>query len=180
MNSKFFGNTATTWAVLLMGVYIMPTFSAEIEVKFIEPQGGYTDFSLDGRHTLRARAALEAEITEYVQRLATRHLPANANLELTFNDIDLAGAYEPWRAHLDNVRIVRDVYPPRLQLSYTLRDESGVLIKQGSTQLTDLDFLRRVYTPQPTSDQLRFEKRLLREWFQHAFIDLKLNANYYY
>jgi hypothetical protein len=151
----------------LLCIYIAPTLAAEIKVDYVEPQGGYTDFSVDGRHTPRARAALEAEITEYVQRLATRHLPAKAQLELTFNDIDLAGAYEPWRPRLDNVRIIRDVYPPRLQLSYGLRDASGALVKQGSTQLTDLNFLRRVYT-QPASDRLRFEKRLLREWFQQT------------
>lgn len=164
MSSERINNTATAWTVLLLCIYITPTLGAEIKVEFVEPQGGYTDFSVDGRRTPRARAALETEIREYVQRLAARYLPANAQLELTFNDIDLAGAYEPWRPRLDNVRIIRDVYPPRLQISYGLRDESGALVKQGSTQLTDLDFLRRVYT-QPSSDRLRFEKRLLREWF---------------
>lgn len=168
MNSKLIGKTATAWTILLMGIHIAPTLGAEIKVEFAKPQDGYTDFSVDGRHTPRARAALEAEITEYVHRLAARHLPAKAHLELTFNDIDLAGAYEPWRPRLDNVRIIRAVYPPRLQFSYGLRDESGALIKQGSTELTDLDFLRRVYT-QPSSDRLRFEKRLLKEWFQQTF-----------
>lgn len=168
MNFNSIGNTATAWTAFLLCIYIAPTLGAEIKVEFVEPEGGYTDFSLDSRHTPRARAALEAEITEYIQRLAARHLPAKAQLKLTFNDMDLAGAYEPWRPRLDNVRIIRDVYPPRLQFSYELRDQSGALVKQGSTQLTDLDFLRRVYT-QPTSDQLRFEKRLLREWFQQTF-----------
>jgi hypothetical protein len=169
MNFNSMGNTATAWTVLLLlCIYIAPTLGAEIKVEFVEPQGGYTDFSVDGRRTPRARAALETEIREYVQRLAARYLPANAHLELTFTNIDLAGAYEPWRPRLDNVRIIRDVYPPRLQFSYELRDESGALVKRGSTKLTDLDFLRRFYT-QPASDQLRFEKRLLREWFQKTF-----------
>jgi hypothetical protein len=66
------------------------------------------------------------------------------------------------------VRIVRDLYPPRIDLSFTLTDADGTMIKTGERKLRDLAFM----TPMRVTycnDPLRYEKKLLAEWLDREF-----------
>ncbi|TFL11268.1 DUF3016 domain-containing protein [Pusillimonas caeni] len=48
----------------------------------------------------------------------------------------------PRRSGLNDVRIVRDIYPPRLDLDYQLSDEHGATLREGSATLRDPSFQR--------------------------------------
>ena len=77
---------------------------------------------------------------------------------MSITDIDRAGAFEPWRGRGD-VRIVRDVYPPRVDLGFTLTGADGAVIKRGERKLRDLALVGRATAS--GSDPLRYEKALL-------------------
>ncbi|HNR92380.1 MAG TPA: DUF3016 domain-containing protein [Dokdonella sp.] len=118
-----------------------------------------------GRGWQRGEAWL-VDLRKHLQRSAERVLPPGDRLDVTITDIKLAGAYEPWRgSRYDDVRIVKDIYPPRIDLKFVLSGADGRVIAEGERKLRDPGFLTR--TIANTSDPLRYEKRLLDEWLRN-------------
>lgn len=110
-----------------------------------------------------------ASLKKHVERRADRVLPTGQQLEITFTDVKLAGQFEPWRGpQFDDVRIVKDIYPPRIELRFVLRSVDGSVIEEGERTLRDLGFLSRSIAN--TSDTLRYEKRMLDEWINRDFV----------
>ena len=62
------------------------------------------------------------------------------------------------------VRIMKDTYPPRLDIQFKITDADGKVLSEGKRELTDLDYLRRLILP--SSDPLRYEKDLLNDWLR--------------
>jgi hypothetical protein len=90
--------------------------------------------------------------------------------------VDLAGKIEWWRRNAYDLRILRDVYPPRFALRYRLREGERILI-EGEETVVDPDYLANpalYFTP---SDPLRFEKVMLGSWFQARFTDPRARVN---
>ena len=99
---------------------------------------------------------------------ADRLLPPDEQLQVTFEDIKLAGDFEPWhRPGLDDVRVLKDIYPPRAQLHYRLLAGDGRVLREGDAKLADLSYLQRAVPD--TTDALRYDKRMLREWLRREF-----------
>jgi hypothetical protein len=66
---------------------------------------------------------------------------------------------------MDDVRFLRDIYPPRITLQFTLTDANGQVIDQGERRLSDTGYLFNSSLPSNT-DPLRYEKRLLDDWLR--------------
>src|SRR5688572_24614091 len=64
-------------------------------------------------------------LAEHVQKTAGKRLAEGQKLEVTINDIDLAGDFRPGRASLQDVRIIKDIYLPRVKLTFKLVDAAG-------------------------------------------------------
>lgn len=104
------------------------------------------------------------DIARHVAARAERELRPGEVLEVLITDIERAGDFEPGMGASDHVRIVRDIYPPRIDLSYTLRDASGAVLASGERSLRDVGFLQRHAGIINASDPLRHEKRLVDDW----------------
>lgn len=116
----------------------------------------------------RIRAAYLEDLRKYIERSAARYVPADQRLAIRVTDVDMAGNFEPWRSLANRVRIVRDVYPPRIDLQFRLTGADGALIKEGERQLRDSAFLTAV-APSRDGDPLRFEKALIANWMAAEF-----------
>jgi hypothetical protein len=113
----------------------------------------------------------ESALTTYLQKRADRQLAPGQRLDVTFEDIKLAGDYEPWHSpQAQDIRFMKDIYPPRATLSYKLTDADGRTIKEGSSKLLDMAYLERS-TPSTETDPLRFDKRMLDDWLRKEFRD---------
>ena len=136
--------------------------SAATEITFHEPEK-FTDACEDSFGSDRGRDATLAQLSDYLIERTRAVLPDGWRLAVTFNDIDLAGAFEPWRSngHQD-VRIVRDIYPPRMKLEFRLTDATGHVVKEGKRELSDLAFQMKLMINR--DDPLRHEKALLDDW----------------
>lgn len=104
------------------------------------------------------------DLARHVADRAARALRPGERLEVRITDIDRAGDYEPGRGASDHVRVVRDIYPPRIDLAYTLRDASGQVVTSGERSLRDLGFLQRQPGTVGSNDPLRHEKQLIDRW----------------
>ena len=149
----------------------LPSFAADstaagqVEVTFQNPEK-FRDIKDSSMDTEKGREANLALVREYIEERASRLLEPGQKLSVTITDIDLAGEYEPWRGpSAQDVRIVKSIYPPRFEMSFRVTDESGAVIKEGKSKLSDMNFQNNVHSAN-TSDPLRYEKRLLDDWLR--------------
>lgn len=110
------------------------------------------------------------ELAQYMRKRANPRLAPGEHLDLNIVDIDRAGQYEPWLdINLQNTRIVRDRYPPRMTVQFRHMDASGNVVAEGERKLTDQAFLLNA-SPINSSDPLRYEKRMIDAWL-HRELD---------
>ena len=110
------------------------------------------------------------DLAKHLRYRAERVLPQGDKLQVTFTNVQRAGTYEPWRGpQWDDVRIIKDIYPPRIDLTFTLTDANGGVVKEGKRELRDPAFLQRGILNE--TDPLRFEKRMLDDWLRSEFPD---------
>jgi hypothetical protein len=143
-----------------------------VEVAFFEP-AHFTDVSdsYPGGSD-QGRDATLAELKSHLVKRALYYLAPGQKLTVTVTDVDLAGEFEPWRgAQWGDVRIVKDIYPPCIELSFQLKDADGNIVKSGKRVLRDLAFLMKISIND--SDPLRHEKALLDDWLSAEFRNAK-------
>jgi hypothetical protein len=141
--------------------------AANVEVTFVAPEK-FTDVKDDYMDSEKGRAALLSELKEHLVKRGAQYLGANQRLEIKVTDVDLAGDFEPWRGpNFQDVRIVKDLYPPRVDLEFRLIGADGKVISEGKRQLRDLAYTMTI--AMPTSDPLRYDKEMLSNWLRQEF-----------
>jgi len=149
-----------------------PASTAKADVVFVDAEK-FTDVRDSYSGTDRGRDAILDQLREYIQEEANRFVPPGDHLSVSVTDVDLAGEFEPWRGpNWSDVRIVKDIYPPRIDLSFRLTDASGVVVKEGTRNLRDNTFLFNTVA-QLRDDPLRHEKALLSDWLRSDCRGLK-------
>jgi hypothetical protein len=112
-------------------------------------------------------------LAKWIRKRAEPRLAAGTSLQVRLLDIERAGEYEPGRYFGGTggewVRILRDVYPPRIELEFRVLDDQGQVLQQGQRKLTDLLYLHNIVTTTYSSDPLRYEKSLLTDWVKKEF-----------
>lgn len=149
-----------------------PTATPRAEVVFVAPEK-FTDVRDGYTSSDAGRDGILDQIRDYMLEEAKRFVPEGDKLFVSVTDIDLAGDFEPWRGpRWDDVRIVKDIYPPRINLSFRLTDATGKVLKEGKRNLSDLAFMMKITTTF-RDDPLRHEKTLIDDWFRDDFGGLK-------
>jgi hypothetical protein len=144
---------------------------AQIEVFFDHPEN-FTDVKDRADPTDAGRDAILEALRGYIIGEAGKYLPAAFQLTIVFTDIDLAGDFESWRgAQYDTVRIIKPIYPPAFKFTYKVKDSTGRVFKEGKESIRDLNFEMRETLD--TSDPLRIEKNILREWLRNNLQGIK-------
>jgi len=111
----------------------------------------------------------EKTLSDYIAQRAERLLPPDQHLQLTIDDIKLAGSFEPWRGpDAQDIRFLKDIYPPSMELHYKLTAADGTVIREGHGKLHDLAYLQRS-TPVGSTDQLGYDKRMIDDWLRREF-----------
>lgn len=105
-------------------------------------------------------------LKEHIEDVAGRLLAPGQKVTITFSDIDLAGEFEPWHGpRFNDVRMVKEIYPPRLTFTFQLTDESGRVLGEGERKLVDLAYQMRIGGGF-RDDPLRYEKDMLGDWMR--------------
>ena len=140
---------------------------ASVEARFENPKH-FTDFRVDRWRDGAQTRALVDELRRWIEHEAPRHIPAGSKLTVTVTDIDMAGEFEPWhRADAMDVRVVRDIYPSRVNLAFSLADDTGKVVKEGERKLVST--LLSSGSLRGGDGTLGYEKTLLREWLVREF-----------
>lgn len=140
------------------------TPSGEVTVEFREMER-FTDFDDGPTGYGKTAGDYAAVIKRIVAEEARRRLPVGQELSVTFTNIDLAGDLLPsMKFGLTPVRVIEDHYPAHIDLSFTLTDANGAVLKHGERSLSDRGFEVRMF-PGPGSP-LNYERELLRDWLR--------------
>ena len=139
-----------------------------VTVTFSDPEK-FTDVKRSDTVFDKDRDDLLSQIKEHLVESAPKRMAAGQSLAITITDVDMAGDFEPWRGPaMHDIRIIRDIHPPRIVLSFKLADASGALVAEGTRRLLDLSFMMRL-SPVSGDDTLRYEKALLDDWLAAEF-----------
>lgn len=142
------------------------TSNGAVQVQWSDP-AQFTELRNSTNRWEAERGDWVTTLAEHLQKSATRQLPPGQKLDVTITDIKRAGDFEPWhRANLDDVRFMRDIYPPRISLQFTLSDANGQVLDQGERKLSDTAYLMNSGLLRSNTDPLRYEKRLLDDWLR--------------
>ena len=108
-------------------------------------------------------------LTGFFRTAAKKHLPDNQTLHIRITDLDLAGDVDYFFMDYSHpVRVVKAMYFPSIEFSYELRDAQNQVIKSGSENIRDMDFLLSNVKLHSTSP-FRYEKKLIEDWFRNTF-----------
>ena len=143
---------------------------SRVQVAWAPPEGLTEVQDNPMRYGILRPADWMQALGDYMRERADRVLPAGQQLHVTIQDITLAGSFEPWHVHarLDDARFVKDIYPPRLKLHYTLMASDGSVLREKDVRLIDLGFLQHVGLASDT-DPLRYDKRQIEDWVRQEF-----------
>lgn len=165
---------ATALALLAAGPLAPASAAADAPrttVSFDHPEK-FTDVKDSDIPTEKGRDAILGQIERFIVQTGDRLMAPGWHLAMNFTDIDLAGDFEPWHGpQWDDVRIVKDIYPPRFKFSYSVTNPAGQVVKQGSENLADLNFQLEAVINR--DDPLRYEKAFLGDWMRSHFAHLK-------
>ena len=144
------------------------TSPAQVEVRFDHPEK-FRDASLDSAGYERgADDYVMKTLTQYLQTLGQRYLQPGQQLVIDIRDIDLAGRVEPWHSRAYEVRFMRDITWPTIDLSYTL-SQPGKPDQQAQERVSDKMYLSRPGRMASSNDRLYAEKAMLNDWFRQRF-----------
>lgn len=135
-----------------------------------EDPAGFSEIRHSGNPAEARRGTWVQDLATYLATRAAARLAPGQTLEVAIQDIDLAGDYEPWHGpRMRDVRMLRDLYWPRMQLRYTLRDAGGQVVAEGERSLSEMGYLQGLRQAGRSQDPLRYEKEMLDRWLQQEF-----------
>ena len=139
-----------------------------VSVTWADP-ATFTELKASGNRFESAQGDWLLQLAKYMRKQADKQLTPGNKLELTIVDIQRAGRYEQWHG-LDrqNIRMIREIYPPRMTVKYRETDANGAVVAEGERKLTDLAFMVNSGMIND-SDPLRYEKRMIDSWLRRDF-----------
>ncbi|GHG04469.1 DUF3016 domain-containing protein [Thalassotalea marina] len=133
------------------------------EVTWTNPEK-YRDIDPGDSHREKFKRQIFSNFEKHFAKLA-KALPEGQVLKINVTDVDLAGDA---KFNMERIRIVRDIYFPRLEFSYEVVDASGNTLHSGEENLKDMSFMMRGGAKYG-NDLLSYEKRMLDDWFRDTF-----------
>ncbi|SDR19253.1 Protein of unknown function [Pseudoxanthomonas sp. CF385] len=149
----------------------LPTEGGAVSVQWTDP-GQFSEIKFSGNRWESKRGTWVTDLAEYLRDEAGQRLARGQTLDVTITDIDRAGRYEPAvRPGMEDIRIVKDIYPPRMTLNFVVKGADGQVVAEGERKLVDHGFL--MGSNLNSTDTLRYEKRMIDDWLRREF---KANA----
>ncbi|MGH7306096.1 MAG: DUF3016 domain-containing protein [Candidatus Rokuibacteriota bacterium] len=145
----------------------LPAGADRVTVRAPRPEA-FNDFKATCIGMDERTRGLLTDFTHFIRATGARHVPEGGALAITLIDVDMAGEFETWRGpQACSVRVMFDIYAPRIRLDFRLTDRDGKVLRAGPRELRDPLYLTRA--ARLSTDPLRYEKNLVQDWFQREF-----------
>lgn len=138
--------------------------NAAVSVKWLNPDK-FSDVrasnGIDRRYQQRVLDSLE----RYLHKELPKVIAAGQKVEITVFNLDLAGDVRPMVIDHRDVRIVKSIYPPMIDIEYKLIANDGSVVKTSRRKFRDMGFEMATQVLRG-SDNLGYEKAMLRKWIR--------------
>jgi hypothetical protein len=154
-----------TLLALFTFVSLLPVaYAATSEVTWTDHEK-YRDIysGSDGRKSFRERTFKNLE--KHFAKLA-ENLPEGQMLKINVTDVDLAG--DARSGGINQLRVVKEIYYPRMNFSYELINTDGSIITSDEIVLKDMNFMMGSNLKY-RNKSLGYEKKMLDDWFFDTF-----------
>ena len=150
---------------MCLGVMAVSTaFAGEAKVTWQEPDN-YTDIRPTNETKEAFRDRVFKDLGAVFDDMA-KQLPDGVLWDITVTDVDLAGDVRPMmRPGMNDIRIVKEVYWPRMTIQYKMTDASGKMLAEGKEDIKDMNFMMSSIGLSGDSS-FQYEERMLRDWFK--------------
>lgn len=134
-----------------------------VQVQFIQPE----KFA-DIRDQAFSRERNLENLKRHLEQAAAPYVADGQTLRIDVLDVDLAGEPKP-DARANGLRVLRGRADwPRIELRYTL-ESPGQPARSGKASIRDMAYLQHGPLAIPADEPLRYERRMLEEWFKKEF-----------
>ncbi len=157
----------TLFATLMLITIQGQAFAATSEVTWTDYKK-YRDIDAGDENRKHFRERTFKEFEKYFAELAER-LPEGQVLKIDVTDVDLAGDTNV--AGIHRLRVVKDIYFPRMNFSYQLVNADGSVAKEDTVILKDMSFMMGSNLKY-RNKSLGYEKSMLNDWFLETFKEL--------
>lgn len=145
------------------------TSESAVKLEWFQPEK-YTDI----RPSNESKATYRKHVIETFEKFwakLSEKLPSGYQLTLTIKDIDLAGDVNPlYRVDNRDIRVIKDMYFPKITLDYQLKDASGTVIDSAQdVKIKDMNFMSSVGL-RYSSQEFGHEKNMLDKWFTKTIL----------
>ncbi len=153
---------------LLFSFTLLPTaFAATVDINWVEP-GKYQDIDPGNSHKKRFQKRVFETLENQFRDLA-KNLPENYQMKISVTDIDLAGDVQ--FTNTNRIRIVKDLYFPRMHFSYELLGKEQKSLKTAEVKIKDMRFLQALHSASRRNDFLYYESKMIEDWFNKTFAE---------
>jgi hypothetical protein len=121
------------------------------------------DPSNEGRKHFRERVFYNLE--KHFDKLSAK-LPEGQVLNIKVTDVDLAG--DTHIGGISQIRIIKDMYSPRMNFSYELDNADGSIVTSDDVVLKDKSFMMGSALKY-RNQSFGYEKKMLDDWFTKVF-----------
>jgi Protein of unknown function (DUF3016) len=147
-------------------------YAGNSEVTWTNPEK-YRDVKSGNESKSKFQARIFKEFEKHFADMASG-LPEGYQLKVNVTDVDLAGDVNA--GGIDRIRIISDLYFPRIKFSYELFDNNSEQIKAGGINLKDMNFLMGS-NMRYRNKTLGYEKKMLDNWFDSTFESVIVKKN---
>ncbi len=149
--------------------WTLPAAAADgpVKVEYLKPEA-FTDVKERNTKTAPDKNQHLIELKSWLEAEAAKHLQTGQSLLISISNIDLAGDYTPGsNAAGNDIRVIKDLYPPAMTLSFTLKAADGSVINSGERKLRDGGFL--MHGSLARSSELEYDKAMVKRWLRKEF-----------
>lgn len=166
--SLFPFRTSISLVLALVAIAASAAAPGVVTVHYDHPENFSETRDVKAFAPMRADDGYLDTLKKYIEQRAGKMLADGQQLQIVITDIHRAGSYEPWHGpRLSDVRIVKDIYPPRINLHFRLLDSTGAVVREGDRKLRDPGFLTSG-SGAVSTDNLRYEKNLIDRWLRQG------------
>lgn len=157
-------------AALALGASLMAAPAAEesqvrVTVDYQNPSK-FTDIEMGAITTDKDRAYLLSKISNVFKSEAQHVLPEGYALTVSVRDIDLAGDQEPFASPNHDIRIMRDIYAPRIEFAYSVRDARNEVVTEGVADLRDPAYNWDTRAALESDRDAVHIRHMIKDWFR--------------
>lgn len=117
-------------------------------------------------HNKKYQQRVLKDLEKHFYKKLPTFLDDGQSISVKVHDLDMAGDVLPsFGRTIDDIRVVKSIYPPMIDIEYSVVDKEGKVLKSERKKFRDIAFNMGI--PRISSKHLGYEKAMLDKWMKN-------------